>query len=94
MRQPGHDAAPGYADRVAFPSAIIDAVESWLAGQSFWIQVPIVLAVLVPLCWLVAGGVDKLVELALRRHSARDAATDAALVAAARNPGVRPQVPR
>ena len=74
---------------------MIDAVESWLAGQSFWIQVPVVLAVLVPLCWLIAGGVDRIVELALRRHTARDAATDAAaLVAAAQDPGVHPQVRR
>lgn len=59
------------------PSAVIDAVESWLAAQSFWVQVPIVLAVLGPLCWLVAGVIDRVVERVLRRHTVRGAGADA-----------------
>ncbi len=50
----------------------IDAAESWLAGQSFWVQVPILLAVLLPLCWLVAGLVDRVVEWVLRPHTRRE----------------------
>jgi hypothetical protein len=49
----------------------IDEAESWLVGQSFWVQVPILLAVLGPLSWLVAGLIDRLVEFALRRHRRR-----------------------
>lgn len=49
-------------------TGIIDSVEAWLAGVSFWIQVPILLVVLVPLCWLLAGLIDRLVDLVLRRH--------------------------
>jgi hypothetical protein len=57
--------------------ALIDAVESWLAGQSFWVQIPILLAVLVPICWLLAGLVDRIVELLLRRHTRREAVRQA-----------------
>lgn len=49
---------------------MVDSVEAWLAGVSFWIQVPILLAVLVPLCWLLAGVIDRLVDRVLRRHGA------------------------
>jgi hypothetical protein len=49
----------------------IDDAESWLVGQSFWVQVPILLAVLGPLSWLAAGLIDRLVELLLRRHRRR-----------------------
>lgn len=73
-------------------NAVIDAVESWLAGQSFWMQIPILLAVLVPICWLVAGVIDRIVELALRRHTRREMAlrtqTDPGPLAGARD-GVR-----
>lgn len=55
-------------------NAVIDAIESWLAGQSFWVQVPILLVVGIPVCWLVAGGIDRVVELVLRRHTRREAA--------------------
>lgn len=62
-------------------TALIDAVESWLAGQSFWVQVPILLAVLVPICWAMAGLVDRVVERLLRRHTRRAAEQDAQLAA-------------
>jgi hypothetical protein len=49
----------------------IDAAESWIVGQSFWIQVVLLLVVLGPICWLLAGLIDRLVEWALRRHRLR-----------------------
>lgn len=68
-------------------TAVIDAVESWLAGQSFWVQVPIMLAVLVPICWLLAGLVDRVVERMLRGHTRREAEQDARLAARSRTSG-------
>ncbi|WP_212754502.1 hypothetical protein [Nakamurella aerolata] len=52
-------------------TGIVDSVEAWLAGVSFWIQVPILLGVLVPLCWLLAGLIDRVVDLVLRRHGGK-----------------------
>ncbi len=52
----------------------IDAVESWVVGQSYWVQVILLLAVLGPLCWGVAGLIDRGVEAVLASHSRRDAA--------------------
>jgi hypothetical protein len=63
---------------VAWLSDVVDVVESWVAGQSFWVQLPILLAVLLPLCWLLAGLVDRIVEWSLRRHTAREATLAAA----------------
>ncbi len=54
-------------------NAVIDAIESWLAGQSFWVQVPILLVIGIPVCWLIAGGIDRVVEILLRRHTRREA---------------------
>ncbi len=51
---------------------VIDAVESWISEQVFWLQVIILLAVLIPLSWLLAGGVDKIVELVVRPHARRE----------------------
>ncbi len=51
---------------------VIDAVESWVAGQSYWVQVLLLLGVLGPLCYLVAGFIDRLVEAVLAWHSRRD----------------------
>ncbi len=53
---------------------VIDAVESWVAGQSYWIQVLLLLGVLGPLCYLAAGFIDRMVEAVLARHSRRDPA--------------------
>lgn len=53
---------------------VVDAVESWIAGQSYWIQVVILLAVLGPLCYLLAGLIDRAVEAILAWHSRRDGA--------------------
>jgi hypothetical protein len=51
---------------------VIDAIESWIAGQSYWIQVVLLLAVLGPLCYLLAGLIDRVVEAVLAWHSRRD----------------------
>jgi len=51
---------------------VIDAVESWIAGQSYWVQVVLLLAVLGPLCYLTAGLIDRAVEAVLAWHSRRD----------------------
>ncbi len=53
---------------------VIDAVESWIAGQSYWVQVVVLLAVLGPLCYLLAGFIDRVVEAVLAWHSRRDLA--------------------
>ena len=53
---------------------VVDAVESWIAGQSYWVQVVILLAVLGPLCYLLAGLIDRAVEAVLAWHSRRDTA--------------------
>jgi hypothetical protein len=51
---------------------VIDAIESWIAGQSYWVQVAVLLGVLGPLCYLVAGLIDRVVEAVLAWHSRRD----------------------
>ncbi|MGS0686561.1 hypothetical protein ACVBEQ_15695 [Nakamurella sp. GG22] len=51
---------------------VIDAVESWVAGQSYWIQVILLLGVLGPLCYFLAGFIDRMVEAVLAWHSRRD----------------------
>jgi len=49
----------------------VDAAESWIVGQLFWVQVPLLLLILVPLAWLVAGGIDKVIERILGPHTRR-----------------------
>ena len=56
---------------------VIDAIESWIAGQSYWIQVVVLLAVLGPLCYLLAGLIDRVVEAVFAWHSNRDQAVPA-----------------
>ena len=51
---------------------VVDAVESWIAGQSYWVQVVVLLAVLGPLCYLLAGLIDRVVDAVLAWHSRRD----------------------
>lgn len=50
----------------------IDTVESWLAGVSYWVQVPVLLLVLLPTVWALAGLVDRLVEKMLWPHTRRE----------------------
>ncbi len=59
---------------MAWLTDTIDAVESWIVGQSFWVQIAILLGVLLPLCWLVAGLIDRVVEWVLRKHTHREQA--------------------
>ena len=71
----------------------VDAVEAWVVGQSFWIQVPVLLAVLLPIGWALAGLVDRIVEKILWPHTRREMrlAATAAIArhdrATAANPG-------
>jgi hypothetical protein len=51
---------------------VIDAIESWIAGQSYWVQVVLLLAVLGPLCYLLAGLIDRAVEAVLAWHGKRE----------------------
>ena len=51
---------------------VIDAIESWVAGQSYWVQVVLLLGVLGPLCYLLAGLIDRAVEAVLAWHGRRD----------------------
>ncbi|GAA1998777.1 hypothetical protein GCM10009818_06690 [Nakamurella flavida] len=44
---------------------VLDAIESWVAGRGYWIQVVVLLAVLLPLCFWLAGVIDRLVERVL-----------------------------
>jgi hypothetical protein len=50
----------------------VDALESWVAGQSYWIQVPVLLAVLLPLAWALAKVIDWIVEKILWPHTRRE----------------------
>jgi hypothetical protein len=65
---------------------VIDAVESWIAGQSYWVQVVVLLAVLGPLCYLLAGFIDRVVEAVLAWHSRRDLAPAGAVPASSTGP--------
>ena len=65
---------------------VVDAVESWIAGQSYWVQVVVLLAVLGPLCWILAGLIDRVVERVLAWHSERESRR-AALQSGAAQPG-------
>jgi hypothetical protein len=50
----------------------VDAVESWIAGQSYWVQVPLLLAVLLPVGWLLAVVIDRIVDRILWPHTRRE----------------------
>jgi len=60
---------------------VVDAIESWIAGQSYWVQVVVLLAVLGPLCWLLAGVIDRMVEAVLAWHSRRDQSAPIGVIA-------------
>ena len=45
----------------------IDAVESWLVLLPLAVQIPLLLVVLVPICWFAARGVDVLVDWLLNQ---------------------------
>lgn len=48
----------------------IDAVESWIVLLPLPVQIVLLLAVFLPLCWLIAKVVDPIVEWVLRPHAA------------------------
>ena len=48
-----------------------DSVELWLTQLAFPFQVLLAIVVILPLCWFVAAGVDRVVDAALARLSAR-----------------------
>lgn len=50
----------------------IDTVEAWIVAQSFWVQVPLLLVVLLPTLWLIAGLIDRLVDRLLAPHTRRE----------------------
>lgn len=64
----------GRVDEMSWRNVLdgVDAVESWIAGQSYWIQVPLLLAVLLPAGWLLAQAVDRVVEKILWPHTRRE----------------------
>jgi 4-hydroxybenzoate polyprenyltransferase len=48
-----------------------DAVELWLTQLAFPFQVALAIAVGLPLCWLAAAGIDRLVDVAIERTTER-----------------------
>jgi len=50
----------------------VDAVEAWITGQSYWVQVPVLLLVLLPLAWVLAGLIDRIVDRILEPHTRRE----------------------
>ena len=49
-----------------------DAVELWLTQLAFPFQVALAIVVGLPLCWLAAAGIDRLVDVVIERvHPAR-----------------------
>lgn len=51
---------------------MVDSVEAWLASRSYFVQVPLLLAVLIPVLYLLAGLIDRVVERVLRPHTRRE----------------------
>ena len=52
-----------------------DAVELWLTQLAFPFQVALAIVVGLPLCWLAAAGIDRLVDVVIAAVNARVAAT-------------------
>jgi hypothetical protein len=49
-----------------------DAVELWITQLAFPFQVVLAIVVLVPLCWFVSAGVDRLVGAVSARTAGRE----------------------
>jgi hypothetical protein len=47
-----------------------DAVELWLTQLAFPFQVLLAIVVGLPLCWLAAAGIDRLVDVAIEKVAA------------------------
>ncbi len=58
-----------------WPSVLraIDAVESWIVLLPLPVQIVLLLAVFLPICWLLARIVDPIVEWVLRARTDRGA---------------------
>lgn len=86
--------SPAIGGSVSSVSSTVDAVEAWVAGQSFWLQAPILLGVLIPLTYWLAGLIDKLVDRLLwpstRREARRQGAHPAGHALAVAPPGDDP----
>ena len=54
-----------------------DAVELWLTQLAFPFQVALAIVVGLPLCWLAAAGIDRLVDVVIERTTERASATRA-----------------
>ena len=52
-----------------------DAVELWLTQLAFPFQVALAIVVGLPLCWLAAAGIDRLVDVVIDRATGRVSAT-------------------
>ena len=52
-----------------------DAVELWLTRLAFPFQVALAIVVGLPLCWLAAAGIDRLVDVVIDRTTERASAT-------------------
>jgi 4-hydroxybenzoate polyprenyltransferase len=52
-----------------------DAVELWLTQLAFPFQVALAIVVGLPLCWLAAAGIDRLVDAVIDRATGRVSAT-------------------
>jgi hypothetical protein len=52
-----------------------DAVELWLTQLAFPFQVALGIVVGLPLCWLAAAGIDRLVDVAIERTTERASAS-------------------
>ena len=50
----------------------VDAVESWIVGQPYWLQISLLLVVLLPVGWALAGLIDRIVERILAPHTRRE----------------------
>jgi hypothetical protein len=44
-----------------------DAVELWLTQLAFPFQVALAIVIGLPMCWLAAAGIDRLVDVAIER---------------------------
>lgn len=52
-----------------------DAVELWLTQLAFPFQVALAIVIGLPLCWLAAAGIDRLIDVVIAAVNARVAAT-------------------
>lgn len=48
-----------------------DAVELWLTQLAFPFQAALAVVILLPLCWALAAGVDRLVDVVVARAARR-----------------------